>query len=182
VKIAVFKAVADPVVDQLAATAVRAAEAAGHAVALFDLQADEFVPWMTAADRHAYHGDNPIVDPLAGYYAEAVRGADALVFVDRAQLSTVSPMLKGWLEKVMVPGVGFVLDERTHRVKRGLMGLQHLIGISVGDGLGRNGRHTIMRAFRLCTGWRTRASWIEVGGGESASMVAARIERKMSSL
>jgi NAD(P)H dehydrogenase (quinone) len=182
VKVAVFKAGADPVVDQLAATAVRSAEAAGHAVALFDLVADRFVPWMTAADREAYHSDKPLVDPLAAFYAEAVQGADAIVFVDRAQLSTVSPMLKGWLEKVLVPGVAFVLDEETHRVKRGLTGVQHLIGISVSDGLGPNARNTIKRAFRLCTGWRTRASWIEVNSDTTAQMVDARIERKMSAL
>jgi NAD(P)H dehydrogenase (quinone) len=182
VKVVLVQSLADSVVADLATAVHKAALGEGHDVTVCDLAADGFVPWMSALDRHAYEGDHPLVDPLAATYAAAIARADVIVFVDRAQLSTVSPALKGWLEKVLVPGVAFVLDERTRRVKRGLTGVKKIVGISIGDGLGRNGRNTIMRAFRMCTGWRTRATWLELAPGGDLGAFTCSVERRMASL
>jgi hypothetical protein len=54
----------------------------------------------------------------------------ALVFVYPTWWSGLPAILKGWLERVLVPGVGFVLDERTNKVRPGLGQVRHLVGIS----------------------------------------------------
>ena len=52
------------------------------------------------------------------------------MFVYPTWWSGLPAILKGWLERVMVPGVGFRFDERTHKVRPGLGQVRHIIGIS----------------------------------------------------
>ena len=64
-----------------------------------------------------------------------------LVFVYPTWWSGLPAILKGWLERVMVPGVGFVFDEQTGKVRPGLRSRpadrrhQHLrLALVVGEG------------------------------------------------
>ncbi len=173
--------------------AVGALRANGHEVEAFDLYADGFDPVMSRAERAAYDSDTPITSPLTQRYADAVKAAEALVFVYPTWWSSVPAILKGWLEKVMVPGVSFVFDDR-HRVRRGLTGVTRIVGISTYAAsrptvrlINDNGRRTVVRALRLCTGLRTRAKWIALYGlpRRSDSDRAAflrRVERAMAKL
>ena len=61
----------------------------------------------------------PILDPLVARYADVVGRAGLLVFVYPTWWSRLPAILKGWLERVMVPGVWFRFDERTGKVKPG---------------------------------------------------------------
>jgi putative NADPH-quinone reductase len=176
-----------------AAAAVRGLERAGHDVAVLDLYAMQFQPAMTAAERHAYHGDDPMVDPLVRQCADEIRRAQMLVFVYPTWWSGMPAMLKGWLEKTMVPGVAFTFDE-DNRVRPGLKNVRHIIGISsygsprtwvklVND----NGRRTLVRALRLNTGWRTRTNWLAFYANDSATdherrAFIDRVEQKIAAL
>ena len=111
---------------------------------------------MTPDERRAYHGDEPILDPVVARHAEIVTAADALVFVYPTWWSGLPAILKGWLERVMVPGVGFRFDERTGKVRPGLGQMRHLVGISTYGSprsyvrfVNDNGRRIITRALRL---------------------------------
>ena len=61
--------------------AVAGLRAAGHDVTVLDLYAEGFRVAMSADERTAYHGDEPILDPMVGLHADAVLAAEALVFV-----------------------------------------------------------------------------------------------------
>jgi putative NADPH-quinone reductase len=174
-------------------TAVAALRANGHEVEAIDLYADGFDPVMSRAERDAYHGDSPIICALTQRYADAVKQAEALVFVYPTWWSSVPAILKGWLEKVMVPGVSFVFDEQ-HRVRRGLTGVRRIVGISTYAAprstvrlINDNGRRTVVRALRLCTGLRTRATWLglyhlpRTSDGDRAAFLR-RVERTMANL
>jgi NAD(P)H dehydrogenase (quinone) len=148
-------------------TVVDALTAGGHHVDAMDLYADGFQPAMTAAERHAYHGDNPIVDPLVQRYADAVDRADALVFVYPTWWSGLPAAAKGWLEKVMVPGVAFGFDERSGKVKPRLQHVRRIAAVTTYGSPKRsvrlvndNGRRTLLRALRVSTGFRTRTTWL----------------------
>ena len=78
---------------------------------MLDLYAEEFRTAMSHDEQLAYHSDRPLLDPMAERHAGIVKRAEALVFVYPTWWSTVPAILKGWLERVMVPGVGFVFDE-----------------------------------------------------------------------
>lgn len=178
----------------LGARAAAGLRAAGHEVTVVDLYADGFAVAMSAPERLAYHGDEPILDPLVAEHAALVQQAQALVFVYPTWWSGLPAMLKGWLERVMVPGVGFRFDERTGKVRPGLGNVRHLVGIST-YGSSRmsvrltndNGRRTITRALRMSCGLRARPHWLGLYGidgstDEERAAFAARVEREMAAL
>ena len=91
--------------------------AGGHEVTMLDLYAENFRTAMTFDERVAYHSPQPILDPIVERHALLVKQAEALVFIYPTWWSIMPAILKGWLERVMVPGVGFVFDEN-HHVRR----------------------------------------------------------------
>lgn len=147
----------DAVVDQVSRSP--------NQVHSIDLLADGFVPWMSGDERAAYLTDTPLSDPLTSGYAAAVQAATALVMVDRPEFGNLSPLLKGWLEKVFVPGVAFVLNPRTQRVRPGLHQLRRIVGIGVGPECSAAARDTVQRTMWMCTSLRTRTHWIEATPG-----------------
>ncbi len=174
----------------IAATATASLTRAGHEVTLLDLYAEEFRTAMSPAERVAYHSDRPLLDPMAERHADIVKRAEALVFVYPTWWSTMPAILKGWLERVMVPGVGFVFDEH-HHVRRGLTQVRRIVGIST-YGAPRlyvkavhdNGRRILLRALRLNTAVLTRRSWlglyeINATTDEQRAAFLRRVDRKM---
>lgn len=123
----------------------------------------DFHPAMTTDERRAYETDAPITSERIERSAEAVRAAQSLIFIHPTPSNGLSAPIKGWIDRVLVPGVAFVLDERTGRVKPALGHISHLGLISVDDRtrLQRflehdNARRVIFRALRLVCGVRTR--------------------------
>ena len=146
----------------IASRAEAGARAAGHTVHLLDLYALGVYAAMSAAEHAAYHGDTPLLDPLLVEHAALVKSADALVFVYPTWWSSMPAILKGWLERVMVPGVAFVFNEQG-KVRPGLTNVRRIVGISTYGSprlyvrlVNDNGRRTLTRALRLNTGLRTR--------------------------
>src|SRR6478609_10447523 len=111
----------------VAEAACAALRASGHDPVLHDLYAEGFRATMSAAEHHAYHGEQPVLDPLVRRHVDDVLAAEALVLVYPTWVSTVPAILKGWLERVMVPGVGFEFS-RSGRVVPGLTHVRHLVG------------------------------------------------------
>jgi putative NADPH-quinone reductase len=161
---------ADPepagVLRDAAARASAALDHAGHQVTTRDLRADGFRPEMNAVEREAYESDRPIRDPLVAEYADLVGDTNILVFVYPTLLSTLPAVMKGWLERVLVPGVGFVLDHR-QKVRPGLNHVRRIVGVSTYAErrvdvkvTHDNGRRTITRAVRMSAGLWTSATWV----------------------
>lgn len=92
--------------------------AGGHSVKHLRLT-DEFSAFMSEDEWVAYHGCEPLISNEARTAAAAVRASDALLFCHRTELFMVPAVLKGWLERVLVPGVAFVFNHKG-RVARGM--------------------------------------------------------------
>jgi len=177
----------------IAAAALAALKRSGHDVTVLDLYEEEFRPAMSLDERLAYHGDRPILDPMVERHAGIVQEAEVLVFVYPTWWSTMPAILKGWLERVLVPGVGFVFDEK-QRVRPGLTHVRRIVGISTYGAprwyvhaIHDNGRRTLMRALRLNTGYFTRRSWLGLYNmdnctPEDRSNFLGRVEHTMRSL
>jgi NAD(P)H dehydrogenase (quinone) len=177
----------------IAATAVAGLKRAGHDVTVLDLYEEEFAAAMTRDERLAYHGDRPILDPMVERHAGIVKDAEVLIFVYPTWWSTMPAILKGWLERVMVPGVGFVFDEK-QRVRPGLTNIRRLVGISTYGAprwyvaaLHDNGRRTLMRALRLNMGRLARRTWlglydIDNSTPETRTGFLTKVEERMRSL
>ena len=177
----------------IASTAIASLTRAGHAVTVLDLYAEEFRTAMSPDERQAYHSDRPLLDPMAERHAGIVKRAEALVFIYPTWWSTLPAILKGWLERVMVPGVGFVFDEH-QRVRRGLTDVRRIVGVSTYGAtrlyvkvLTDNGRRTLTRALRLNTALATRRSWLALYEVDNRSLeqrqaFLKRVDQKMRSL
>jgi len=177
----------------VAARATAGLEGAGHGVHLLDLYALGVKAAMSPQEHAAYHGDTPLLDPLLIEHAALVKSADALVFVYPTWWSSMPAVLKGWLERVMVPGVAFVFDAKG-KVRPGLTNVRHIVGISTYGSprayvkfVNDNGRRTLTRALRLNTGLRTRRSWlalyaIDTATAEQRDRFLTRVEQRMRAL
>jgi NAD(P)H dehydrogenase (quinone) len=147
----------------------------GHEVIVHDLYAEGFRAAMSADERAAYHGDTPVLDPLVGRHIADITSAHTLIVIYPTWWSSMPAIMKGWLERVMVPGVGFVFDAK-HKVRPGLTNIKRLVGISTYGSPRRyvalindNGRRTIKRALRISTGLDTRSKWLPLYAIEQAS-------------
>jgi len=167
--------------------------ATGHEVTVLDLYAEGFRAVMSDRERAAYHGERPLLDPMVERHARIVMDAEVLIFVYQTRWSMMPAVLKGWLERTLVPGVGFVFDER-HRVRRGLTNVRRVIGISTYSAswwhvklTHDNGRRILHRALRLNTAVMTRRTWLglyRVDGrtDEQRAEFLRRVDRKLSAL
>ncbi|MEM8630093.1 MAG: NAD(P)H-dependent oxidoreductase [Pseudomonadota bacterium] len=74
-----------------------------------DLNAEGFDPVMTAYERRAYHDTVSNRVPVATY-VDRLKAADALVMVFPVWNFGYPAILKGFLDRVFLPGVSFEMD------------------------------------------------------------------------
>jgi putative NADPH-quinone reductase len=80
----------------------------GHEVDLRDLYAEGFNPVLSAAERGVYHDLARNQDGIEADVAQLQR-ADALLLVYPTWWYGMPAMLKGWFDRIWVPGVTFKL-------------------------------------------------------------------------
>jgi NAD(P)H dehydrogenase (quinone) len=164
-----------------------------HSVELFDLYADGFDARLTTEERIAYETDTPILDAYVARSAAAVKAADALLFVYPTWWFGAPAVMKGWLERVFVPGVGFSLDPKTNKVKSGLRSIRRVGAVTTYGSPKRNifamadgGKRLVNRCVRAMCSVRCRTTWLGLYGvdaGEQAQRkeFLLRVDRKLSS-
>lgn len=167
-------------------TALGALTTSGHDVHRIDLEASGFPIFMTEEERRRYHdeGDN-ICCPHVATSVEELQAAQAVLFGYRTTLHTVPAHLKGWLERTMVPGVGFVLNDN-NKVRPGLANVRR-IGVVTTTPHGRRatwsagggGRRTLMRSFRANCNPRCRRTFVSVHDSEITAG-ADQVERALT--
>ena len=81
---------------------------AGHDVDVIDLYRDDFNPVLSEAERENYHDIETNRTPVADYVERLLR-AEALVLVYPVWNYGFPAILKGWLDRVFLPGVSFGL-------------------------------------------------------------------------
>ncbi len=148
---------------------------------------------MSPEERRAYHGDEPILDPMVAEHAELVGAATVLAFVYPTRWWQPPAVLKAWLERVMVPGLAFVFDDQ-HRVRPNLSHLQAIAGVATYDmtrrevlRVGDGGRRMLLRALRANAPGKAKTSWNGLFDAGSASAAererfAARVREKAARL
>jgi putative NADPH-quinone reductase len=101
---------------------------AKHDVDLADLYAENFDPVMWPDERRDYH-DLSKNQARVEDYVRRLRAADALVMQFPVWSFGPPAMLKGWLDRLFMPGVAFDLSDPS-RVKPMLMNLKRIAGIT----------------------------------------------------
>nr|WP_272213830.1 NAD(P)H-dependent oxidoreductase [Marinicella sp. W31]MDC2879782.1 NAD(P)H-dependent oxidoreductase [Marinicella sp. W31] len=94
----------------LHAQVVESLKMAGHEVDDCDLYGEGFQPVLTREERIGYHDYPENTGPVASY-VERLRKAEALVIVSPVWNFGFPAMLKGYFDRVWLPGVSFALED-----------------------------------------------------------------------
>ena len=93
----------------LHARVLSALRSAGHDIDDCDLYAENFDPRLTREERLAYHDVGMNVEPVR-CYVDRLRQADAMVLVFPVWNFGYPAILKGFFDRVFLPGVSFRLE------------------------------------------------------------------------
>ena len=120
-----------------------------------DLYAEGFSPVLTAAERRGYHEVGPNTAPVQAY-VDRLRAAQALVLVFPVWNFGYPAMLKGFFDRVFLPGVAFRLEDG--QVRPNLTHVRKLAAVTTYGGnrlraalAGDPPRHVVKRAvWHVC--------------------------------
>jgi putative NADPH-quinone reductase len=150
----------------VSAAAKAGLERAGHHVTQLDLYGIGFEPAMGVDEHRAYMARVTTSDELVRRHGELLHSVTGLVFVYPTWWSGPPAVLRGWLERVFVPGVAFDFDGNG-KLRPGLTHIRRIIGISTYGSpwtyvkiVNDNGRRMITRALRLNCGRHTSTTWL----------------------
>jgi NAD(P)H dehydrogenase (quinone) len=104
-------------------------EATGHKVSLIDLYAEDFDPRLTAAERASYYADKYDRSGMERHI-DALRAAETLVLAFPTWWFGPPAIMKGWLDRVMAPGVAFDHGRDFGPIEPKLLGLRHVVTIT----------------------------------------------------
>lgn len=138
-------------------TAVASLETAGYEVRLLDLHDMNFNPVMGANERRSYNDAGANETAMADQIAQ-IKWADKLVFVYPTWWYGLPAMLKGWLDRVWVPHVTFVMPTETTPIRPNMQNIRGIAVITtcgatwgISKLMGEPGRKTLLRGIRaLC--------------------------------
>jgi len=147
-------------------TAIEALQAAGHEVRLIDLYGEGFDPVLGPAERRRYNeaGDNeePVRERI-----EQIRWAEMMVFVYPTWWYGLPAMLKGWLDRVWVPHVTFVMPTATTPIRPNMLHIDKIAVITtcgatwwISKLMGEPGRKTLLRGIRSLAGRRCKRMFL----------------------
>jgi putative NADPH-quinone reductase len=110
---------------------------AGHAVRFHDLYAERFDPVLTAEEAYTsgtraeeFLAAEP--DPLVRQHREELRDATGLVAIHPNWWGKPPAILSGWLDRILVPGVAYRLDD-AGGAPESLLTLRQLLVVNTSD-------------------------------------------------
>jgi len=131
-------------------TVVETLQARGWEVDDCDLNAEGFSPVLTEAERRGYHDVGPNLAPVQGY-VDRLRAANAMVLVFPVWNFGFPAILKGFFDRVFLPGVSFRLEDG--KVRPNLTHIRKLAAVTTYGGTrmrallaGDPPRHVVKRA------------------------------------
>ncbi|MEM6381800.1 MAG: NAD(P)H-dependent oxidoreductase [Pseudomonadota bacterium] len=133
---------------------------------VIDLYAEKFDPRLTLEDWTEYEDTAVNTDRIA-QHVESLRWCDSLIFIYPTWWFGQPAILKGWLDRVLVPGVAFNMP--TDQNPRITHTLQHItrLGVFTTCGasfwftkfVGAPGKRILLRGLRSCLNPRAKTSF-----------------------
>jgi putative NADPH-quinone reductase len=96
-------------------TVLEALAARGHEVDALDLYGEDFPAVLTREERLNYEAVPANLTPAVKPYVDRLRAADAIVFIHPVWNYGYPAILKGYFDRIFLPGVSFVLEGGTVR-------------------------------------------------------------------
>lgn len=146
------------------AKALDALAGAGHQVDLLDLYAEHFDPVLSEDGRRHYHDTSRNQVGLEDYVAR-LTAAEVLIVQFPTWCFGLPAMLKGFFDRMIMPGVAFDLSDPAH-VKPTLRNIKHIVGIVtygrpryMAMWMSDPPRKTVKRYLRWFTGGEARCDY-----------------------
>jgi putative NADPH-quinone reductase len=95
---------------QLRDVALKALAESGHEIDLLSLYDEKFDAVLSREERLNYHDETINITPAIAPYVARVRAADAVVIIHPVWNFGLPAILKGFFDRVFVPGVAFKMD------------------------------------------------------------------------
>lgn len=139
----------------------------GNALRMIDLYAEGFDPVMKRDEREAYVDNPGLIEARVQSHVDAVRWAEHLVFVYPVWFNGPPAMLKGWLERVFLPGVAFLpATKKGAKTTPGLRHIRRLTVVTTGGAprwwlwlIDNPNRRLFGRAIRALCARKCRLTW-----------------------
>lgn len=166
---------------------------AGHELREIDLYAQGFDPVFSAAEKASYLPDT--AQNIAGVaeHVAALRWAEGWVVVYPTWFYGAPAMLKGWLERVWLPGVSFtVAKAKQRRIGGELKNIRFFAGITTSGSpwwwlklIGDPGRSLFMKGLKPLYARGCRLQWLQLYNMNHATpqdreAFLARVRRSLS--
>ena len=165
-----------------------------HSVSVIDLYAISYSPTMTRAELAAYPTSTPAIDPIGIEHTRLIQECSTIVFVYPTWWSSMPAILKGWIDRTMLPGVAFSVHPETLKLQPGLINVRQLIGITTFGGprlaslvIRDNGSKIVTRSLRAICHRRCRTTWLRLFNIDSSTPAGRdkflqRVERTIRKL
>ena len=153
----------------------------GHDVRNLDLYAEGFDPVLTRDEHIAYEIEGDHRRAIEAH-VDHIQWAEGLVFVYPTWWYGLPAIMKGWLDRVWLPGITFDLPKEKGPIRPLMQHVRLLGGISTYGAtwwwtrwVGDPGRRTIMRGLRALCARRCQRFWLALYEMDQ-STAAARTE------
>ena len=140
-----------------------------HSVSVIDLYGLGYSPALTRAELSAYPTSEPAIDPMVIEHTRLIQECSTIVFVYPTWWSSMPAILKGWIDRTMLPGIAFSVDPQTLKLQPGLTNVRRLVGISTFGGprlasfvVRDNGSKIVTRSLRAICHRRCRTTWLRM--------------------
>jgi NAD(P)H dehydrogenase (quinone) len=175
------------IVDQVVSTLTNQ----DHSVSVIDLYGLDYSPALTRAELAAYPTSEPAIDPMVIEHTRLIQECSTIVFVYPTWWSSMPAILKGWIDRTMLPGIAFSVDPQTLKLQPELTNVRRLIGITTFGGprlaslvVRDNGSKIVTRSLRAVCHRRCRTTWLRMFNVDSSTtaerdMFLQRVERTM---
>jgi NAD(P)H dehydrogenase (quinone) len=174
------------------AAALNALKGSRHTVDLLDLYAESFQPALTADERRHYF-ESPRNQMGLEEYVERVKAAEALLVQYPTWCFGAPAMLKGFFDRVLIPGVAYDMSEPA-RAKPSLDNLHKVVGVvtygqpwSAAFWMGDGPRKTITRFLPWFTNGKAKSEYhalynVDKSTDAKRRAFIVRVERAMRAL
>jgi NAD(P)H dehydrogenase (quinone) len=154
----------------LAQVARTSLEEAGHEVHLTDLYAEGFDPVFSLEEKKSYLPNTAYNLSLVQSHVDSLQWADGLVVCYPTWYYGPPAMLKGWLERVWLPGVTFAIPSKKGKTAEGkLKNIKVFVGITTSGSpwwwlrlIRDPGRNMFMRGFRPLYSSLCKMKWLQL--------------------
>jgi NAD(P)H dehydrogenase (quinone) len=179
----------------VARAARQALEDNGHTVKFIDLYAEGFNPVLSLAEKTNYLPNTAYNIELVKPHVDALQWAEGFVVYYPTWYYGPPAMLKGWLERVWLPGISFdVPKKKGDRAEGKLKNIRQFVGISTSGSpwwwlklIRDPGRNIFMRGFKPLYARGCKMHWLQLHNMNNTTQpdrekFIAKVQRLMQTL